>query len=681
LTNWAKDTQRFLKQNWKAIQAEPIAVYHLFAFSPKSTIFQTVYAKSRSFPHPIVTMGLDDDWPKDVSIATHAIYTICLSDCGRWFITGGRDENCAVYGLWNVGLADGETHIHPCGTLECSVISVGICERDLSLHLYTYCECHLMCTWDAFTWPHTLIADMKLVFIHWSDDISKAIVSEEGSHYSLIRRNDPIKYPLHDEHRWKWKFSSGSGHTLAGSNENILEMWDSTSAQRIFRKEFKESIYPSQFSPDAMTIFVELERSIECVSTEDGTSKWSIPHCTCYHSLKFFLHGQKIVLGHGENIRVVSAIDGSILVNLQKLNFNYLETNPEDVHMTIAANEDGFYRWSPLCIDSTHELGKFHSPSEDFVHRVSWVHQTLVSTAHDIIYFHSLHSVYSGDQRKENFIKHFNLSPNGEYLAVTTDGGEIQIWECKAGNKLMALDGFHVDEKEIKLTFSLDSSGMLIANQSSMTFVDIISRTTECFGVMGISSATFLNTFKPPSLLTIGTDGTVEKLSCDGKIRRHVSHISFCPREPHLSISSDDSILVISEREEYGRLIIKNLSADSTEILWPTSGCIGCMLSPDATTLIVAEFPKSMRRNYGAALLVTCIKLPEMAVQSSWLEFRHDLQNVVPVARYQIHTMEINTYRDWELPSTICLDSHSGNRVISSILHRDDDGSIRYGRQ
>jgi hypothetical protein len=115
MTCWSKDLERFLKKHWNGLRENPLAVYHLFAFAPKSTVFQEFYSKLRSFPHPVVTMGLEDDWPALITIEPHAINTSCLSKCGSWLATGGKEANRAIYGIWNVESIDGETYLHPCG--------------------------------------------------------------------------------------------------------------------------------------------------------------------------------------------------------------------------------------------------------------------------------------------------------------------------------------------------------------------------------------------------------------------------------------------------------------------------------------------------------------------------------------------------------------------------------------
>jgi WD40 repeat protein len=675
MAKWAKDTATFLKQNWHRLQNDPISVYHLFAFTPKSTIFQTIYTKSKSFPHPIVTMGLEDEWPGKLSIATHEIRTACLSECGNWFATGGKDADFAVYGLWDVGLADGETHIHPCGTLGCKVENLAFYGDESSLCLQTLCDCGSLCLWNPSTQPHTLLDQIRLdsptEYVVWSRNGVKKV--KRYLYYLWVREEPEQYHQLHEGEEWRWTFSPKDGSKLAGQSEDILEVWDCGTLQRIFNKRCIDKITRCVFSPDAKTIVIRFERLTECVSTEDGTTIWTVPFGG---SIYFFSHGQKIVIWY-LSVYIVNAVDGSILGDAYVPGQDFY-IHPENERMAIITDFRNFYSWDLSDMSRMGEVGKAFLNLEVMASSVyvSWPHRALLYPGYSTIFLHSLQSTRSENEQLNLSFVRFDLSPNGEYLVIFTTRREIQIWDTKSGNRVMAHDHSPVNYDSLKVKFFRESSFLLLWCQSYMALMDIISRKTKLFDVIEVAFADFLNRSTPPSILTIGKDGSIETLSFCGTLRTQISHLSFCPLSGYLAISPDDSLLVVSGIGDHGQLIIKHLSPNGQEVHWPTAGCTGVIFSLDGNGLILAE---NLQFDWGNEFCgVFHLELPGMTVRSSCLLSIRSHQEII--RRYSTHILDNMQWDQGQLVRN-SFDSDSGNMTISPILFCDDHIRIRYGRQ
>ncbi|CAG8738216.1 3025_t:CDS:1 [Acaulospora colombiana] len=303
LMSWANDASRFLKTYHRECQSQPLDVYYHFAFTPKSTIFQRVYSKIRSFPHPVVTIGLEDDWPSHTKIKTHRIVTHCLSPCGNWLATGGSRGSYAAYRIWDVALADGETSVHPCGEKGCTVqLVLWSYDQDHQPLLQTICKCKILFRWNLSTYPHTLLDEIKLDFKReyskWSEDGSRALTYDhhnDSDIYSLWSRDSPQSYfqmpgsyrtpyrYLAEEH--KCSFSPGSGDKLEHHMLYTLKLWDCIGMQELFSKSFNMSLEYVQFSPNGETLVLlvghyYMSQSIHCsdmVPSGANMTPWHAP--------------------------------------------------------------------------------------------------------------------------------------------------------------------------------------------------------------------------------------------------------------------------------------------------------------------------------------------------------------------------------------------------------------------
>ncbi|PVF90971.1 hypothetical protein CPB86DRAFT_878753 [Serendipita vermifera] len=331
LTAWASDASRFLKTYYRECQSRPLDVYYHFAFTPKSTIFQKIYSKLESFPHPVVTMGLADDWPPYTSIKTHCIHTQCLSPCGSWLVTGGGDGSYPVYGVWNVELADGETSVHPCATRGCSVVGVLLSYgHNHQLWLHTICRCNVIFRWNLFTSFHTLLDETRLdpteKYYMWSDDGSKVLtwnVKRDHGGYSLWKRETPESYfqipgDYDGDSSDHWSFSPGGGDKLDYHTSNRLEIWDRSGTKQIFSRIFDGNVEYTQFSPNGETIVAVQAMLIHCISSLNGETIWSMvtSHVHGPRSIKFISNGKRIIYHNMiSEVIIVDAINGCLLAS------------------------------------------------------------------------------------------------------------------------------------------------------------------------------------------------------------------------------------------------------------------------------------------------------------------------------------------------------------------------------
>ncbi|PVF92192.1 hypothetical protein CPB86DRAFT_830154 [Serendipita vermifera] len=628
LSSWANDTARFLKTHWNELRKNPLSVYHIFAFAPKSTIFQTVYARSQSFPHPVVTMGLEESWSADMSISTHRISTACLSNCGNWLATGGEEDSRPVYGLWNISSADGETHIHPCNTLNCYVKHVSFFEHSLSLRLQTFCECKLLCLWDPFVQPGILLDEVKMdynrVDVLWSEDGSRLVVKEGDVLKYLWKRDEPLGYHiLYRDGHWHWSFSPNQGQLLAADNDYLLEVWDCTTLQRTFSKRFGERVLQAVLPTNLECILVHTDQSIEYVSLEGGTTIWSIPGFG--HSFYFFSNGSKIAINTFSEVTIVSTIDGSILVDSQTFSAEELLFHPEDEKLAIGLNGGGMVVWNPLYKDVVRPLRTSSSASPSYF---SWCHQILVQTMDSMMTFYPFNLTGPGEKSLDT-IQYFDFSPSGEYLVTITSAGGIQAWHSKSGSKIMTHNDSCLADNIVTLEFSTDSSSLLIHFQETLLLINIELLTIRYFDIPG----------KPGLVITFRG---------------------------------------ASQSGDEGKLVIKELSTSGRETHWPTAGCMDTLFSPDGSHIIVVENPYDCMREarYGP-LIVSYLKIPEMTVQSLWMDFAFtEFTYTTKLLTNGLSTICL----DWDSSRGI-FDSRNGNNVVPAVIRSDKDMTGRYGLQ
>jgi hypothetical protein len=342
MLNWIKDVDLFVGKHWSNLQESPLHIYSLLAFAPLSTIFQTIYAKSMSFPHPVVVTPLDNaNLPSNRTIHLHEIEISCLSDCGNWFATGGTDGLHPVYGLWDVKLADGKMFVHPCGEPLCSVATVALYRQPTSLRLRTICRCGLLCEWDPFNLSGRPLDKMQLDLkgeYQWSKDGRYGVVRVDRFSSFLWKQDAPHIYKqlcsdvpefLHPDGFQVdlWMFSPDTGEKLVHLHGVCLEMWDCIEVRRLFSRRLANTAqdllgsrlmdtgiaqFGVRFAQGSQTVVVQNHDSITCLSSNNGTAIWtSKPASRFNFAFDIFSDGEKIVIYDEGNVKVVSAVDGS----------------------------------------------------------------------------------------------------------------------------------------------------------------------------------------------------------------------------------------------------------------------------------------------------------------------------------------------------------------------------------
>jgi hypothetical protein len=690
VTSWANDSHRFINMHWNELRKNPLEVYRLFAFAPKSSIFITIYAKSIDFPHPVVTMGLEDDWPSHISITVHKIGPKCLSNCGNWFLTGGTDGSYPVYGLWNVKLGDGEVYIHPCGVTGCRVTHVAIHLHDTALRLQTFCKCGSLYRWDTSSSPPALIEELKFdrhkegddwefdENWNWSEDGRMVIIlnmrEDDSGFYSLWKDDRPEEYyELPSGH---WKFSPERGDKIACTNIDSVEVWDSITCRRLFKQTIFQPL-PVVFSPDARTLLVPKDPSINCLSAENGTILWNIEAERYFLNgkiPKFFCNGTMILISRGGNLVIINAADGSTVYEPQKrpgYGFSFFTYSVDErIIMTGGINGDVLF-WNPRDNSGIQKYGKTVSGStlQDF----SWQHMTLIETCTHGISFSYIDLSWPFFPQSDPEIFTVLLSHNGLNLAIVSDNSLVTLWDTSQGIQLVSTFLCPIySSKEIKVEFTKNSSHLLVWRtiSSEMQIIDIAQRSIKSLDVLDFRTAAFFSTSR--RILTLDGHGGVNVNSFEGELLDTPGHLNFSPSillSPPLTISSDDRLMAMIYR---GSLVIKEIFGHTPKFEWPGQ-CIGMAFTTDCEHILVAEHRIAADRRVNV-LIVSHLRLTDMALQNRWTWKRGDLRLDI-ITRYDTNALVVQTGQEGMFPASrsliSCFDLSNGKRIIPPLLHQE----------
>jgi hypothetical protein len=674
--------ERFLKNHWGEIQSNPLAVYHLFALTPKSTIFQKFYTKLQSFPHIVVTKGLEDDWPTRVIIKPHNIIDSSLSPDENWFATSGNEANRPVYGLWNVELADGETYTHPCGSSSCWVPHVSFHERDSQLYLQTFCICGLLCLWNPSTSPPMLLEETRLDFnreyVAWSMDGSKS-VTRQGPYYAYVyalwRRDSPQHYAHLREGGDQWLFSPGAGNKLACYHTNLLNVWDCKKADHLFSKEFDGNIRNIGFTPDAKAILIGDQESVQCVSSEDGTTTWQrqMP-LKRYCKFIFFHFGENIAVETADGVDFVSLVDGCPLVDRYRLQdtggftVNVILIHPEDEQMAILLYEYAISRWNPFNHEEIWELrDRIEGSTMNMSFYMSWKHHVMMQRNFEMACFYFLPVVQPQIQQKQHFVSRLLLSPNGKHALILSERHNILVCDTTTGDELLSYDLSEVDKPDcLQMEFTLDSASIFIWNKRFLGIIDISESLMKTFEVDDLAGAAFLDPSPPPFILLANCNGEIYSCSKDGSSRNLLCYLSIglsyfqMPR-----ISPDGTVLAIWQA---GILVIKVLSENGRETHWP-GACIDIMFTPDSGYLIVLEQMED-------AMIVSLLKSPGLDVYYRWSRREHFGYFNPTLPDYAFHDDKDRWTEYYRLMDD--LEPLHLNKNIPVMLHKEGQDWIRY---
>jgi WD40 repeat protein len=618
-----------------------------------------------------VTLGLDDTWPSDISISIHTTRTRSLSACGNWFATGGYRSSYAVYGVWDVKSVEGETHVHPCDTADCSVSHVHFYEQNSFLSLQTVCECGLVCLWNLSHSPPELMKETRLnparAPLRWSDDGSRAIMgqwSEGPIVYGLWVRDVPQEYvELFHGARASWLFSPGSGKRLACAEHRILEVWNCSKVERKFAKEFKEILHDILFAPDANTILV-MTTSIECIASDNGMPLWIMPREMSIQ-IAFFPCSQQFVIVDEKKAVVANVNDGSILSSrygVEKIDSVLIEPNRGRVVMV---HEDGILRWNPLDGTDVEELERTQICRNRLSSHISWEHEFFIETNQNTIVFACLSS--SPSERSCGTYS-ILLSPDATRLAILTHDADIQIWDGVSGGQIMSYYALDFNSSShLNMEFSLDSSKLLIWGFSWRSLILLDSRigSIETFNGANIATATLLHSPSPNPILTIDENGLICIPTKDGA-PDVISHLSFRPQHlGKLRISQKNSKLAIIHN---GTLIIRDISANGREFQWP-GGCTDMLFTQDSSHIVVLE-------RVAHLIVVSHLSLPDLNITYVWTGVSYSDVELVP--RYSSQAFELICGCSRRFHTIQAFDWRHGKSIVPGMLHQDPRRWVRY---
>jgi WD40 repeat protein len=524
-------------------------VYNLFAVTPSSSIFQH-YSKSKIFPHPIVRMGLQTDWPHDIHVQTHFITTLRLSSDGKILVTGGRREDLPVFALWDPHLSEGKISVHPCRRLDCWVEYVSFAAD--TRQLTTGCSCGVLCDWDTSMYPPVLLKQRQLeingLIWKWAEDGSKFIMDERmditnesqkliftlsfvrtpAIYHTLHETVSPLGWRpgfTHPEHHWK--FSPGSGDRVilykkAPYNGKLM-LWECLSGKQLFQilipveeLEYGECCFC--FSPDIeRVIFSFPSKSISLISKE-GSLLWHYEEETIYRGACFLPTGE-ILVRTADDICIRNPLDGRILRTIKRrlpfiFEFIYdsVFVSPDEQRIAIVSND------KLEIFDSRLDVCLQHYNIQSINPRLacfSWATLTLFLMELDSIsFYHMSLEQPNMDSLKDPTIgvSSIKLSPNGLYLLVIHWDNVVALWETASSSAWTLGPLFEENVQNIEVSFSDNSSyAILWSKDCDIMVVETASGQIHSVKATEAVAATFLPVSK--RILVIEQDNNLKSLS------------------------------------------------------------------------------------------------------------------------------------------------------------------------
>jgi WD40 repeat protein len=573
---WSNDASRFLKLRWNSIRENPLTVYHAFVFCPRSSIFHQVYSKMESFPHPIVRIGLDEDWPSSIVARTYKVDTQCLSPLEDILVTGGQRDGLAVYSVWDTKTADGKTFVHPCKTRSCRVLHISFDQSRGNVELRTGCECGKICRWDISYASHSLLEQIQLEhtgrFLWWADDGSKAVIKYNKSKQrsTLFRLSisgtPPVCHGLFKSKLYThWWFSPGHGDKVVAADleTHALLVWDCSSGHQLFQKSYHFISLPGVcFSPNGEMIAYAFGGVTELFSAEDGTVLRSWDGSKGVKSIFFFPKGDRfIVIDKG----IVYLFDGDVL-HEKEVRCDVISFSPDG--QRVATISDDVVDIFDHTLEEKLEHYDFN-PSKSYNRRFSWIHSVLVCIEDDTLSFH-----YLSHNSRPNLSTHqlpsverILLSPDNLHLLTLHEDRSIHVWDIKLGqplnppdDQITALSG------PIRMEYAPDSSCALVWDDSQLMVLQYSAGHIKWIPFVTYSSSKLLAaTFFPDSsrILIIDADSNVTSISIQNmsqysmpRLRSHFTKIRqlvVSPTERLLAICSDSGLIIHGTSQDTGR--------------------------------------------------------------------------------------------------------------------------------
>jgi WD40 repeat protein len=603
---WSNDTSRFLKLHWNHIRENPLRVYYAFAFCPRSSIFHQVYSKMESFPHPVVTIGLDEDWPSSIIVQTYHVSTHCLSPSEDILITGGKREGLAVYSVWDIKTADGESFVHPCKTDNCRVRLISFDQSRGNVELRTGCACGTFCRWYISSDSHSLLEQIRIgstgYYWWWANDGSKAVCVIKVDENSEMQGDDepsllyrlsisgtpPVFHILLKAMREvSWLFSPGHGDKVVGADNERFTLWECSSGRLIFQKPHAIKKFPRVcFSPDGTIIAYVCGGVAELISAEDGTVLRSWNGIEHVESIQFFPTGDRFI---GRRDGAVYLFDGDVL-HRKKIYCKSIFVSPDSQRVALISY-DGVDIFNHA-LDGKLEHHDF-SVSYGYNRHFSWIHSILISVDDATISFDhfSQNIQLSLSTRNLSRINTLLISPDNHHLLTLHTGSSIDIWDVKSDQRLYpSCNRIPNLSYPVRMEFAPDSSCALVWDQNQLMVLQYSTGRIEWVPIVPLSSSEILvGTFFQDSIriLIIEADGGATTVSLRDASRYSMPRLrSRLNKIRQLVISPMEELLAICSNSG---LIIHGTCQDIDRAPLLPNNVQSAVFSPEGTWLYTVE--------------------------------------------------------------------------------------------
>jgi WD40 repeat protein len=673
------------------IRENPLRVYHEFAFAPRSSIFHQIYSKMESFPHPIVRMGVDEDWPSTFTIQTHFIETYRLSPSEDLLAMGGSRERVAVYSVWDIRNADGGTAIHPCKTYACEVTHVSFDQRGDEMRLRTGCRCGKLFIWDISSNPHYLLDERHLgatgAFVWWADDGSKVVsATRTGSSlhcgpYQLSIVGIPhVRHILTtgESAMVSWEFAPVLGDKALGIRRHTLIVWECVSGRELFqiRCDFN---YGACFSPDGTLIACYGRNSpVKVISAEDGTviHKWDVP--TEVYGLLFFPKGDKLI-AYGKGF--VYLLDEEIRHEgwMRHLSFS---VSPHG--QRIAVISEGGVDIFDHIFEGKSERHGFRLSSLDG-YAFSWIHSILISKSHDSISFHYLsnNAQIHISSHELSDAKELLLSPDSHHLLTLHENSSVYLWNVSSGRHLnTVINDLTSLGWILGMEYASDSSCILLWGSDGLMVLQISAYPIESTLVLSYSRpGLIIATFFPVSnrIIMIDAGANMSSLSLPDMSQHPLPPVRSQLKDiRQLIISPSEQLMAICSEEGLSIQGINQNLTDST--LFSSNNVQSAAFSPEGSCVYMIEVDRDTKATEGGTWVISCIDILSLTVSQI---YKSSFSSISPAPRLLdiIKTDSFSALRlvPWYfVRQDDFIDLSTNRKVIPPILHLKND-RLLYG--
>jgi WD40 repeat protein len=580
-----------------------------------------------SFPHPIVRMGVDEDWPSTVTIQTHFIQTYRLSPSEDLLAMGGSRERLAVYSVWDIRNADGDTAIHPCKTYYCEVTHVSFDQRGDEMRLRTGCQCGKLFIWDKSSNPHYLLDERQLgamgFFAWWADDGSKVVSAtgtsrllQSGPYRLSIVGIPPVRHILNtgESIMLSWKFSPGLGDKALGIGGDVLIVWECVSGRKLFQIPC-DSNYGARFSPDGTLIACYGRNSpIKLISAEDGTviHRWDVP--IEVYGILFFPKGDKLI-AYGKGF--VYLLDEEIRHERWMWCLS-LSISPDG--QRIAAICEGSIDIFNHILEEKSECHGFGlSPIEGY-YAFSWIHSILISNSYGSISFHHLSRNAQTHISTHEFsdAKELLLSPDSHHLLTLHENHSVHLWNVSSGRHLhTVIDNLTSFGWIFSMEYAPNSSSILLWGSDRLMILQISAYPIKPTLVLSYSrSELILATFFPGSnrIITVDIGANMTSVSLPDMSQHPLPPVhSQLKGIRHLVISPSEQLVAIYNDEG---LSIQGIDQNMTYSTFFSSNNVqSAAFSPEGSYVYIIEVNKDTQTTEGGTWVVSCIDILSLTVR------------------------------------------------------------------